>query len=151
MKKVLLTILTIQSAVSGNEIQFSHDDKSRNFQNSFYDVELQNLISKFSDGLIDLSQMRVRRVKGTKERGMSGPWINHGPIDNSFKFKVTFFKKQGGEYRLLPYNMPLSEFCSAINNEPYAMPDFARHSNFTLPVPCPLVNVSGVACRMFID
>jgi hypothetical protein len=73
-----------------------------------------------------------------------GPWTIHGLVDDSFKVKGTFYLKQGGEYRLMPFTVPESDVCSAINNDQFAIPQIVEHSNFTLPVECPISNVSNL-------
>jgi hypothetical protein len=70
-----------------------------------------------------------------------GPVFLRGPLDDNTKVKITIYKKQGGEYRLMPYNFPLSDWCSAINNDPYVYPDVAKSSNISLPLDCPVIDV----------
>jgi hypothetical protein len=114
------------------------------FQSAYLEVEVQKFNQTFSTGWMDTSKIRIKRINRTKERGLHGPWIVRGPIDDTYKVKATIYKKQGGEYRLLPYNFPLADYCSAINSDPYILPDMAAHSNITLPLSCvdPVVNVS---------
>jgi hypothetical protein len=92
---------------------------------------------------MDLSNVKIKRINGTKERGAFGNYKVRGPVDDTHKYKMTIYKKQGGEYRKMPYNFPPTDYCKAINNEPYIMPEFAKQSNLTLPIPCPVVNVSS--------
>jgi hypothetical protein len=68
-------------------------------------------------------------------------WAVRGPADDSYQIKIAFYKKQGGQYRLSPMNIPPKGFCEAFNSGPYFAPDFAECSNFTLPLPCPFSNV----------
>jgi hypothetical protein len=103
---------------------------------------LQKFEQTFTNGIADLSKIRVRRINRTKERGIFGICKINGPIDESYKYKITLYKKQGGQYRLMPYNFPLAEWCSAINNDPFIMPDIVKRSNMTLPIDCPISNVS---------
>jgi hypothetical protein len=102
---------------------------------------LQKFEQKFTNGIADLSQIKIKRINGTKERGMFGICKINGPIDDSYKYKITGYKKQGGQYRLMPYNFPLAKWCSAINNDPYVVPDIVEHSNMTVPIDCPISNV----------
>jgi hypothetical protein len=103
---------------------------------------MQKFEQIFINGIADFSQIRVKRIHGTKERGISGVYRVKGPITNSYKYKVTFYKKQGGEYRLMPYNSPLAPWCSTYDNDPYIIPDLVKHSNLTQPLECPFSNVS---------
>jgi hypothetical protein len=95
-------------------------------------------------------QIKIKRINGTKERGLYGPWVIFGPIDDSYLGKMRMFTKQGGEYRLTPMNYPPTGFCLAINGDPYFAPDVAKKSNLTLPLPCPLSNV-GFQFQNYID
>jgi hypothetical protein len=103
---------------------------------------MQKFEQTLTNGIADMSQIRIKRINGTKERGIFGTYTIKGPVDDSYKFKVTLYKKQGGEYRLMPYNSPLAPWCSTINNDPYIVPDKVKHSNMTLPLDCPVSNVS---------
>jgi hypothetical protein len=118
-------------------------------QNSYLEIELQKFNQTFSTGAMDTSKIRVKRINGTKERGLYGPWIARGPIDDSYKVKATMYRKQGGEYRLLPYNFPLADYCTALNSDPYVLPDMAKHSNFSLPISCPMSNVRRTSIEGF--
>jgi hypothetical protein len=119
-------------------------------QSSYLEVELQKFNQTFSTGAMDTSKIRVKRINGTKERGMHGPWIIRGPIDDTYKVKATFHRKQGGEYRLLPYNFPQADYCSTINNDPYVVPDMIEHSNITLPFTCPMSDVRKTSIEGFV-
>jgi hypothetical protein len=102
---------------------------------------LQKFEQTITNGIADLSQIRIKRINGTKERGLFGFFTIKGPVNDSYKFKVTLYKKQGGQYRLMPYNSPLTPWCSAFNSDPYVVPDVVKHSNMTQPIVCPLSNV----------
>jgi hypothetical protein len=54
---------------------------------------------------------------------------------------MTFYKKQGGEYRLMPMTYPMSKVCSMVNNDDYWATDAAKHSNMTFPMACPFESV----------
>jgi hypothetical protein len=62
-------------------------------------------------------------------------------MDDNYKVRVKMYRKQGGEYRLLPFKFPEQEFCSAIQNDPYVYPDIAKHSNISYPLECPIADV----------
>lgn len=70
-----------------------------------------------------------------------GPIIINGPLDNSFQVHMIGFKKQGGEYKLMPYKLPPQGFCDVINNDPFNLPQEVEVSNLTLPIPCPILEV----------
>lgn len=85
--------------------------------------------------------MKVRKIPGTKSRGVFGNAIIHGPIDNSFTIIIDSFIKQGGEYRMSPYKISQKNACDAANNDKLFLPELAKVSNITLPMPCPCFNV----------
>jgi hypothetical protein len=113
-------------------------------QNGYFDLEIRGYEEKVGDlnNFFDASNIKIRRVNGTKTRGMYGPWIIHGPIDDTYIFRKSFYIKQGGEYRPLPIVIPDKGYCKSINEDEYFMPQVAEKSNLTLPIPCPLVNVN---------
>jgi hypothetical protein len=113
-------------------------------QSSYLELDLQKFEQTFTNGIADMSQIKVRRINGTKERGLFGFFTIQGPVDDSYKYKVTLYKKQGGQYRLMPFNSPLTPWCSTINNDPYVIPDLVKHSNMTHPIVCPVSNVGRV-------
>jgi hypothetical protein len=114
----------------------------KHFQSSFLEIELQKHEQKFTNGVMDFSQVRVKRIPGTKTQALYGPMIIRGPIYDTYKVKMTIYKKQGGQYRLMPLTYPLGDACSLVSNDPHFVPDLTKHSNMTLPLPCPVTNVS---------
>jgi hypothetical protein len=103
-----------------------------------FDIEYQSVRQDYGANFFDWSKLKVSRIKGTKTRALFGPMTARGAIDNSFTFMGNMYKKQGGEYRLQPFKLPPQSFCDALNNDPYFMPEIAKVSNLTLPIPCPL-------------
>jgi hypothetical protein len=90
---------------------------------------------------IDFSGFKVRKINKTT-RALVGPVIVKATgIDNDVKMEHLVYKKQGGEYRKLPYNLPPQECCDFLNNDPYVFSDFVKVSDFPNPIPCPLPNV----------
>lgn len=57
-------------------------------------------------------------------------------MENSVLCHVTAYKKQGGEYRLMPYKIkkPLCEF---LEEDKYFYDDFCANSTMINPFPCP--------------
>jgi hypothetical protein len=119
----------------GNETSFLYflaDKLSK-----FFEIEYQSVRQDYGADFFDWSKLKVSRIKGTKTRALFGPMTARGAIDNSFTFMGNMYKKQGGEYRLQPFKLPPQSFCDALNNDPYFMPEIAKVSNLTLPIPCP--------------
>jgi hypothetical protein len=110
---------------------------------AYFDVEISHVEQPAGDkNFMDVSQLKVRKIPGTKIRAVYGPMIFRGPIDNSYICSIKIYAKQGNEYRLRPYSVPTKPACDLISQDPYIMPEVAKVSNMTLPVPCPVVNVS---------
>lgn len=53
---------------------------------------------------IDLSGIKVRKINKTS-RGFFGTAFVNSPFDETYELFVDMYKKQGGEYRLLPYKV----------------------------------------------
>jgi hypothetical protein len=89
-----------------------------------------------------MTNLKVKKVPGTKSRGVFGPALINGNIDNTFKVLAKLYAKQGGEYRLTPYKHSPEPICEFVNNDKYYVPDFVKVSNFTQPMPCPVPKVN---------
>lgn len=76
----------------------------------FFEVLLDHMeIIEQNTSLIDFSQLKVRKIK--KIRSLIGEIKLHIPIGNDIMFELKAYKKQGGEYRLMPYKLQPSPFC----------------------------------------
>jgi hypothetical protein len=64
-----------------------------------------------------VTNIKVKKIPGTKSRGLFGPVFVHGPVDNTFEVMIKIYIKQGGEYRLSPYKVPEHPICDAYNND----------------------------------
>jgi hypothetical protein len=89
---------------------------------------------------VDWSQLKVRKMN--KTRKMAGNVTYHVPLDNSFITFSNLYKKQGGEYRLMPYTLPKEGFCDFMGSDKYFTADLVKASNFPYPFPCPFPAVS---------
>ena len=139
----VLTVNRFKTCVNEKKFEILTGHKIFYFQNAYLDIEYNKFEQTYGDRehFCDASQLKIRRINGTKDRGIFGPLIFHGPIDDSFEIQLTMYKKQGGEYRLLPMKIPPNAFCKAVNNDPHYIHGFVKGSNMTLPMPCPLINV----------
>jgi len=91
---------------------------------------------------IDMTGLKVRREN--KTRKIFGKIIYHSAFDNSHVVEMAAFKKQGGEYRLLPYKLAPQNFCDFFNTpsfKPY-FDELTETTDFPYPLPCPFGNVS---------
>jgi hypothetical protein len=90
---------------------------------------------------VDWTGVRVKKINRTARAIVGTVQILKPKLDNDVKVEVQLFKKQGGEYRKLPYNFPRASFCDAVNNDVYLYPDFVEQTDFTRPMPCPVEKV----------
>jgi hypothetical protein len=101
-------------------------------------------VEQFSgEAFVDFTNLKVKKIPGTKSRGLFGSVIVHGDIDNTFKIMCKFYIKQGGEYRLMPYKFPPQAVLDTFNNDKYFAPDFIKVSNFTQPLSSPVPKVES--------
>jgi hypothetical protein len=108
---------------------------------AYLDIELQRVVQTFGEDFIDVRNVKVKKVPGTKTRGLYGWTTFHGTIDNSFKAFCNIYVKQGGEYRLMPFKLLPQPICDFVNSEKTYVPEFVKVSNFTQPWSCPVSNV----------
>lgn len=66
----------------------------------------------------------------------------HVAADDTYMFSYFVSKKQGGEYRKLPFKLMPKGMCSFINEDEFFFPELNKYSDINLPVPCPLLVVS---------
>lgn len=105
---------------------------------SYFDIELRhvNQISGM-ENVADYTGLKVKRLT-KKTRGIFGNLTVTGVLDDSYLIGVNAARKQGGEYRLLPYRIPPKPICTFINEDTYIYPELSASSDFPLPMPCPL-------------
>lgn len=106
------------------------------------DVEITYFEQVLGDreNFIDWSGLRVKRLNGTKERGLVGQVIHHVALNNSYQVEECFYRREGGEYKLRPYKIQRKLFCDLFLSHIF----FKRLSKVSdLPYPaCPLPNVA---------
>jgi hypothetical protein len=87
--------------------------------------------------LADASTMMVKKVS-KKARALVGTIVMFSSeFDNVATVELVMFKKQGGEYRKMPYNVPPSGSCDFLNNDKNFYPEYSKASNSPMPIPCP--------------
>lgn len=107
---------------------------------AYFDLEFQRCEQLSGFKITDFRDMRVIKINKTT-RGFKGTTVQHVALDNSYEVTAVFFKKQGGEYRNLPYRLPTSPFCTYMNEDTFAIPEVAAASDMVLPLPCPVLPV----------
>jgi hypothetical protein len=91
--------------------------------------------------VVDWSNMKVKKLNKTT-RGMAGSFIvKSADLDNNMQVLVQFWKKQGGEFRQMPYKFPSKNLCDFFNEDPHFIPGVFEVSNIPSPLPCPVPRV----------
>lgn len=113
---------------------------------SYMEIELQRTeqIGGDRDNFMDWSNYQVKKFNRTV-RQLVGNMTYHVPVDNSYQLEGVIFAKQGGEYRRLPYRVPLNGYCDFMKDEPgYFYEELAAVSNLPYPFECPSPEVSNI-------
>ena len=68
----------------------------------------------------------------------------HIPVGNNIQIEIKFLKKQGGEYRYMPYTLGPGPLCDMSANDKYVYPEMAKYTDFPEDIKskCPLPAVS---------
>jgi hypothetical protein len=105
---------------------------------AYIDLEIQDFKQILGGQFSDFSNVRVKKLNKTT-RGLFGN-INLmvSDFDNSMQVEAKMSKKQGGEYRKLPYRLPPKKLCDFFNEDIFFYPDLVKTSNLPLPFPCPI-------------
>jgi len=84
----------------------------------------------------------IRKVN--KTRSIFGSLFCHVPFGNEIVIEIKTLKKQGGEYRYMPYKIPQGPICDVLASDKYFYPDIAKYSDFPEDIMsnCPLAAVS---------
>jgi hypothetical protein len=85
----------------------------------------------------DASTMMVKKINKTRRALVGTIRVLKSEFDNVAKVEFVLFKKQGGEYRKMPYNLPATPSCDFLNNDKNFYPEYSKVSNSPMPIPCP--------------
>ena len=80
--------------------------------------EALNTTSNFAD----LSTMRVKKVD--RKHVIVGEFTFFKGFSNDQQCTVLLYKKQGGEYRLTQFKIPVKGCCDFYNDDTFVVPDF---------------------------
>lgn len=105
-----------------------------------FEAEIQYFEQLHGTENFDCSSFKIR--KQNKTRKVYGTVIMHMPLDNSVMVRFEAFKKQGGEYRKLPYRLPPMPQCETTKGNNTYYEDLSKVSDFPYPAPCPFPIVS---------
>jgi hypothetical protein len=82
------------------------------FLTSYIDIQFDRIDIIFQDEkFVDFSKLKVRKVN--KTRALIGEFTYKIPMGNDIMIEGRLYKKQGGEYRLMPYRAPRKPYCEA--------------------------------------
>ncbi|KAG5676538.1 hypothetical protein PVAND_006364 [Polypedilum vanderplanki] len=83
--------------------------------------------------------IKIKKINKTT-RGIFGFAYFHVPIGNDIKFEGKVLKKQGGEYRYLPYGVKPEPICDLFANDKYIYPDMSKNSDMPADIKnnCPM-------------
>jgi Protein of unknown function (DUF1091) len=101
---------------------------------AYLDVILEKVECSPGSEILDCGSLKVKRLK--KQRLVFGNFTFLKPLGNELTIEITAYKKQGGEYRLLPYKIRKPVFDLA-KEDTYVYEDLCNYTNFELPPPCP--------------
>jgi hypothetical protein len=98
-----------------------------------------NQISGFE--VVDWTGVRVRKINKTAKAIVGTLKILAPKIDNTHTTDVQLYKKQGGQYRQLPFKSENAPACNTINADTFFYPEVVKHSDLLRPMPCPFPQV----------
>ena len=83
---------------------------------SYFDVQMDRLELIYQDPkCVNFSKIKIRKIN--KVRSLVGEADFFIPFGNDVTLEGTFLKKQGGEYRLMPYRFSPTPFCVFASND----------------------------------
>lgn len=101
---------------------------------AYFDITLDRAECSSAPGFIECSRLKIKRV--SKQRLLFGNITICTPLDNDAVSNLSIFKKQGGEYRKMPYKI-VKPFCDVIKNGIYFYDDLCVNSTLPKHRPCP--------------
>ena len=104
---------------------------------AYLDIEFQSVEQTIGQGSFSEFGLKVKRVNKTT-KGFFGTVAQLVVVDDTFLAGAVLSKKQGGEYRKLPYNFPLTKICDTLEKDIYVFPELAEASDMPYPLPCPV-------------
>jgi hypothetical protein len=108
---------------------------------AYLDIDFQSCEQTVGQNGFSNFGLKVKRVNKTT-RGFFGSVEQLVIADNSYQVSAQLWKKQGGEYRKLPYNFPASNLCDSLSQDSYVFPELAQVSDVDYPLPCPVEPVN---------
>jgi hypothetical protein len=111
---------------------------------AYIDVEVREVKQISGKKFVDLTNLKVKKLNKTT-RGIVGHFtVKAADLGNNMQVAIQFWKKQGGEYRQLPYRLPSKNLCDYFNEDDIFMPEILKVSNVSSPLPCPVPQVRSL-------
>lgn len=105
---------------------------------AYIDLEIRDLKQVFGFNISDFTSLKVRKFNKTSRVIRGNIIVKTLDFGNQLQATALFFRKQGGEYRLMPYKVFPKKLCNYFNDDIFFYDDLTRHSNIPeKPVPCP--------------
>jgi Protein of unknown function (DUF1091) len=101
---------------------------------AYFDIILDRIECSADTDFMECSSLKVKRVQ--KQRLMFGNVSIFTPLDNNVIIQLIPYKKQGGEYRKMPYKIN-EPFCDVVQRDEYFYDDLCANSTFLKDRPCP--------------
>lgn len=100
------------------------------------ETEITKIEQRNEPTYIDYTKLYLRKVNRVKK--IFGNATLHITLDNTFTSKASIYEKLGGEYRLMPYKLPIKGFCDFLIEDKLFYPELTEHSDFEAPFKCPM-------------
>jgi hypothetical protein len=91
----------------------------------------------------DFTGVRIKKINKTTRAFVGTFYILTPVFDNDGRIDAELYKKQGGEYRKLPYNLAPEPICNFWKNDIYVYPEIVKASNLPEVLPCPVPQASN--------
>lgn len=92
---------------------------------------------------MDWTNLRVRRIEGTKDRAIIGIFKCLAPLNDSIEVDAIGYRRSSsGEYVLLPYRDPRKPFCDYYRDDKFVLPELIEASDLPPQGTCPVLAVS---------
>jgi len=107
---------------------------------TFTDSEI---INPSNTKYIDLSTMKIKRINKNSGKVIVGSLIFDRDMDETLRVSVELYKKQGGEYRILPFKANVT-CCSVVSAENEFYAQFGKCHGMPMKCPIPAGNYTCV-------
>lgn len=72
----------------------------------------------------DFSNLKIKKIN--RQHVLIGDAVFFQEVNNDLKCKVVLYKKQGGQYRLTQFKVPVQGFCDFYNNDKFVVANLQK-------------------------